>query len=206
MMATLLLSQGVPMFVAGDEFGRSQGGNSNAYCQDNEISWIDWESIRPQDEAFREFVKRLIRLRREHNVFCRQRFFFSRTIKGTEITDIAWYRSDGQELTPDDWGDRTMHCLSFLVRGEAGEYHLTPRGEPQPDDSFFVILNAHFEGLDWTLPSIFAGKRWRLLIDTESNDNVAGALHEDGDAYPAAPRSLIVFIRDQDRTSGDRAA
>ena len=204
MMATLLLSQGVPMFVAGDEFGRSQGGNSNAYCQDNEISWIDWESIRPQDEAFREFVKRLIRLRREHNVFCRQRFFFSRTIKGTEITDIAWYRSDGQVLTPDDWSDGT-NCLSFLVRGEAGEYHLTPRGEPQPDDSFFVILNAHFEGIDWTLPSISAGNRWRLLIDTESKDNVAGALHEDGDAYPAATRSLVVLVRHQDQVEAPTA-
>jgi isoamylase len=200
-MVTLLLSQGLPMLVAGDEFGRSQGGNNNAYCQDNEISWLDWQAISEDDQAFRDFVRRTINLRRKHivfrrAVFRRARFFFSRSIKGTEIKDISWLRPDGQEFSPTDWGDGSIHCLSFLVRGEAGEYHLTAKGEPQPDDSFFVILNAHFEGTDWVLPSISAGNRWRLLIDTESDDNVSGALHEDGEAYPVAPRSLAVFIRE----------
>jgi isoamylase len=196
MMTTLLLSQGLPMMVAGDEFGRSQGGNNNAYCRDNEISWIDWEGISPEEQQFLEFVKRVIKLRRDHIVFHRQRFFFSRSIKGTEITDIAWYRPDGEDLTEEDWGDGTACWISFLVRGEAGEYHLTPRGEPQPDDSFFVILNAHHEPIDWTLPGMSAGHRWRLLIDTDSEDNIAGQqVFEDSHAYPAAPRSLCVFVR-----------
>jgi glycogen operon protein len=186
------------MLVAGDEFGRSQGGNNNAYCQDNEISWIDWQAISEDEEAFRDFVRRVIKLRRDHIVFRRARFFFSRSIKGTEIKDISWLRPDGQEFSSDEWSNGGIHYLSFLVRGEAGEYHLMAKGEPQPDDSFFVILNAHYESIDWMLPSIDAGTRWRLLIDTESDDNVAGALHEDGNIYPAAARSLVVFIRDQD--------
>jgi isoamylase len=184
------------MLVAGDEFGRSQGGNNNAYCQDNEISWLDWQAISEDDQAFRDFVRRTINLRRNHIVFRRARFFFSRSIKGTEIKDISWLRPDGQEFSPTDWGDGSINRLSFLVRGEAGEYHLTAKGEPQPDDSFFVILNAHFEGTGWVLPSISAGSRWRLLIDTESDDNVSGALYEDGDVYAATPRSLAVFIRE----------
>ena len=199
MMATLLLSQGLPMLVAGDEFGRSQGGNNNAYCQDSEISWIDWTAIGEDDVAFREFVKRVIRLRREHIVFRRQRFYFARMLKGTEIVDIAWYKSDAQDLGPDDWSDPEMHSLAFVVRGEAGEYHLTPRGEPQPDDSFFVILNAWHEGVDWTLPPMSAGDRWRLLIDTESPNGLDGdRVFADGEVFPTAARSMAVFIRHAD--------
>ncbi|MGE5441648.1 MAG: glycogen debranching protein GlgX [Bacteroidota bacterium] len=197
-MATLLLSQGLPMLVAGDEFGRSQSGNNNAYCQDNEISWVDWQGISENDKAFCDFVRRVIKLRRDHIVFRRARFFFSRSIKGTEIKDISWLRPDGREFSPEEWGNDGIHYLSFVVRGEAGEYHLTAKGEPQPDDSFFIILNAHYESIDWTLPSIGAGSRWRLVVDTESDDGVAGALIEDGDVYSTAARSVVVFIRDQD--------
>ena len=197
-MATLLLSQGLPMLVAGDEFGRSQSGNNNAYCQDNEISWVDWQGISENDKAFCDFVRRMIKLRRDHIVFRRARFFFSRSIKGTEIKDISWLRPDGREFSPEEWGNDGIHYLSFVVRGEAGEYHLTAKGEPQPDDSFFIILNAHYESIDWTLPSIGAGSRWRLVVDTESDDGVAGALIEDGDVYSTAARSVVVFIRDQD--------
>jgi glycogen operon protein len=197
-MATLLLSQGLPMLVAGDEFGRSQSGNNNAYCQDNEISWVDWQGIAEIDKAFCDFVRRVIKLRCDHIVFRRARFFFSRSIKGTEIKDISWLRPDGREFSPEEWGNDGIHYLSFVVRGEAGEYHLTAKGEPQPDDSFFVILNAHYESIDWTLPSIGAGSRWRLVVDTESDDGVAGALIEDGDVYSTAARSLVVFVRNQD--------
>ena len=198
-MTTLLLSQGLPMLIAGDEFGRSQGGNNNPYCQDNEISWVDWQAISEDDKAFCDFTRRVIKLRRDHIVFRRARFFFSRSIKGTEIKDISWLRPDGQEFSPKDWSNGDIHYLSFLVRGEAGEYHLTAKGEPQPDDSFFfIILNAHYDGIDWMLPSIAAGSRWRLMIDTESDDGVAATLLEDGNVYPAAARSAVVFIRDQD--------
>ena len=195
LMATLLLSQGLPMLVAGDEFGRSQGGNNNAYCQDNEIGWIDWDGITEEDQAFREFVRQVIKFRQDHIIFRRARFFFSRKIKGTEITDISWLRPDGQEFSPEDWSDGDIHYVSCLMRGEAGEYHLTARGEPQPDDSFFLILNAHFENIDWTLPTMSAGERWRLLLDTDMNGNLVGSFYEDGGTYAAAPRSLAVLVR-----------
>ena len=196
LMATLLLSQGVPMFVAGDEFGRSQGGNNNAYCHDNEISWIDWQAISDEDKAFGNFVRRLIKLRQDHIVFRRHRFFFSRAIKGTEITDISWIRADGQAFEDEDWGSGDIHWVSFLVRGEAGEYHLTARGEPQPDDSFFVILNAHHDAAEWVLPSITAGVGWSLLFDADlDNGSDSEQLYEDGSAYPVAPRSTVVFVR-----------
>ena len=187
------------MLVAGDEFGRSQGGNNNAYCQDNEISWLDWENTSEEDQAFREFVCQAIKFRKDHIVFRRARFFFSRKIKGTEIKDIGWLRPDGQEFSPDDWDDSGIHFVSCLVRGEAGEYHLTAKGEPQPDDSFFLILNAHFENIDWTLPTTSAGDRWRLLMDTAMDGNLVGSFYEDGGTYVAAPCSLTVLVRHQDK-------
>ncbi|MBK8175824.1 MAG: glycogen debranching protein GlgX [Rhodospirillales bacterium] len=202
LIATLLLSQGLPMIVAGDEFGRSQGGNNNAYCQDSEISWIDWQAIDAEEEAFREFVKSVIQLRRQHIVLHRQRFFFSRSIKGTEITDIAWYRPDGKDLDQDDWGDGGLHRISFVVRGEAGEYHLTPRGEPQPDDSFFVILNADHEVVEWTIPTMSAGHVWQLLIETDRDEIVDGETYGDGDLFAVQPRSLAVFIRKHEVENG----
>jgi isoamylase len=199
MMATLLLSQGLPMLAAGDEFGRNQGGNNNAYCQDNEISWIDWEEVTEEDQAFREFVRQVIKFRQDHIVFRRARFFFSRKIKGTEIKDISWLRPDGQEFSSEDWADHGIHYVSCVVRGEAGEYHLTANGEPQPDDSFFLILNAHFENIDWTLPAMSAGDRWRLLMDTGMDGNLVGSFYEDGSIYPAVPRSMAVLLRHQDQ-------
>ena len=162
MMATLLLSQGLPMLVAGDEFGRSQGGNNNAYCQDSEISWLDWKGIDDEGEAFLDFTRALIRFRRDHIVFHRTRFFHARFIPGTDIQDITWLKADGIEMAEADWGDGGARSLSFLIRGEAGEYHLTAEGEPQPDDSFLVILNAHTDAIEWTLPSLAAGHAWTL--------------------------------------------
>ena len=198
LMATLLLSQGVPMFVAGDEFGRSQGGNNNAYCQDSEISWVDWQGISTDETLFVDFVRRLIQLRRDHIVFRRHRFFFSRAIKGTEITDISWLRADGSSFADEDWNSGDSHALSFLVRGEAGEYHLTARGEPQPDDSFFVILNPRHNAVDWSLPAMAAGLGWSVLFDTDLDDGIdSAAVRDDGTPYPVAARSMVVFVRIQ---------
>ena len=196
MMATLLLSQGLPMIVAGDEFGRSQGGNNNAYCQDNEVSWIDWEGIDEEGRAFLAFVQSLIRFRRDHIVFHRSRFFHARFIPGTDIQDITWLKPDGAEMAEADWGDGGARSLSFLIRGEAGEYHLTARGEPQPDDSFLVILNAHAEAIEWTLPALAVGTGWILSIDTDRDDPMAGGDEfEDGSVYSVQPRSLVVLVR-----------
>jgi len=195
MLATLLVSQGLPMLVAGDEFGRSQGGNNNAYCQDNEISWLDWD-IDEENQKFLEFSRRLIQLRREHIVFHRNRFFHRRFIPGTEIQDILWLNPDGTHMGEDDWGDPGRSWLSFLIRGEAGEYHLTAAGEQQPDDSFLVMMNANHEDKAWTVPELEVGTRWQVLIDTSSDDGFSDTTYcADDESYPVKSRSFVLMLR-----------
>jgi glycogen operon protein len=197
LMATMLLSQGLPMLVMGDEIGRSQGGNNNAYCQDSDISWMNWEAIGDDDRHFVAFVQYVIRFRREHIVFHRSHFFHQQFIPGTEIADITWMKPDGTPMADQDWGDPFAKCLGYLIRGEAGELHLTPLGEAQPDDSFYLAFNAHHEAVEWTLPKIETEIDWRLVLDTASDNNIGGAgpVIAAGDTYEVQPRSLAVFIR-----------
>ncbi len=195
MLATLLVSQGMPMIVAGDEFGRTQGGSNNAYCQDGEISWLDWD-LAAENESFTNFARRLIQLRREHIVFHRNRFFYRRFIPGTDIQDVQWLNPDGSEMSDGDWDGGDRHWLSFLIRGEAGEYHLTAAGEQQGDDSFLVILNAHHQELEWTVPELDVGKRWQVLIDTSSEAGFPEEVYvADGDIYPVRSRSFVLMLR-----------
>ena len=165
LMATLLLSQGVPMLLGGDELGRSQSGNNNAYCQDNEISWIDWE-IQDEAAAMLEFTRRLIALRREHIVFHRSRFFHSRTIPGTDIQDVVWLHPHGREMTESDWHDGHGKTLGARLSGQAGLMHLTPRGEKESDDTFLIVMNAAAEDVRFQLPSEVAGSHWETVVDT----------------------------------------
>ncbi len=165
LMATLLLSQGVPMILAGDEIGHGQGGNNNAYCQDSEISWIDWGNIGEEGEAMLAFTRRLIRLRRAHVVLHRSRFFLGDKVPGTEVKDVVWLRPDGREMRDDDWGFGPARALGLLLSGEAGLMHLTQRGDPAPDDTFLLLMNAGHEPVTWRLPPA-PGARWRLVIDT----------------------------------------
>ena len=141
-LATLLLSQGVPMLLGGDEFGRSQGGNNNAYCQDNEISWLDWEGMGDEGKALLSFARKLILLRRAHIVFHRHRFFLGQIIPGTEVKDVVWLRPDGAEMSEEDWGNAQAKALAVRLSGEPGLMHLTERGEQEPDDTFLILLNA----------------------------------------------------------------
>ena len=143
LLATLLLSQGVPMLVAGDEMGRTQGGNNNAYCQDNAISWLDWEHT---DAELVAFVRRLIGLRRSHPVFHRRHFFQGQSIHGAEIKDIHWLKPDGTDMSDHEWGHEFARCLGVYLSGEA----LTERdrrGHPLRDDNFLVLFNAHHDTL-----------------------------------------------------------
>ncbi|MFZ1413313.1 MAG: glycogen debranching protein GlgX [Defluviicoccus sp.] len=197
LMATLLLSQGMPMLVMGDELGRSQGGNNNAYCQDSEISWVDWDAASESDRHFLSFVQQMIRLRREHVVLHRSRFFHQQFIPATEIRDVTWLKPDALEMTADDWGDPSTKCLGYLLRGEAGELHLTPLGEALPDDSFFIAFNAYHEPVQWRLPRIEIDILWRLVINTASENNfgAAGPLIPAGDTFEVQPRSLALFVR-----------
>ena len=193
LLATLLLSQGVPMIVAGDEIGRTQGGNNNAYCQDNEVSWIDWDAV---DDDLLSFATRLLQLRREHVVFRRSRFFLGQTIVGTGVKDIVWLRPDGSEMTPEDWQNPGAKCACFMLSGEAGQTHRTAEGEPEPDDTFLVILNAGSADVAFKLPLPTRGARWAAVIDTASGNGLnEGAIFRGGRPCTVRAQSVLVLVR-----------
>ena len=210
-LATLLLSQGVPMLVAGDEFGRTQGGNNNAYCQDSPISWIDWPGIDEEGQSLVEFTQALIALRRHHIVFHRDRFFHGKPIAGTQVKDIAWLRPDGEEKRAEDWGTGYARFTSFLLSGEAGHYHLTARGEAQPDDTFLVILNASPEVVPYQIPTVVQGGSWETLIDTaaDSQTDFGGVRQYHGGAtLSVGAQSLVLLVRrltEPDASAGDES-
>jgi isoamylase len=164
LLATLLLSQGVPMLPAGDEFGRTQQGNNNAYCQDNEISWLDW-SPEHLDAALLEFVRRLVALRRAHPTFRRRRFFQGREIHGPGLSDIVWLAPDGNEMTDAQWHEHHTRCLGMYLDGAAINEH-DDRGRRVHDDDFLVMLNAGGSDIDFPLPRPHARSEWSLVLDT----------------------------------------
>jgi isoamylase len=188
-LATLLLSQGVTMLLGGDEFGRTQRGNNNAYCQDNEISWYDWDRV---DDDLLDFTRRLIALRREHPVLRRRRWFQGRSIRGS--VDLGWCRPDGAEMGDDDWDAGSAPAVGLFLNGSA----ITDRdrrGQRVSDDSFLLLFNAHDEPVEWTLPKQWGGS-WELVLETDT----AASDHEgetlDGAAtLPVAGRSVVVLRR-----------
>jgi isoamylase len=163
-LATLLLSQGVPMLSHGDELGRSQRGNNNAYCQDSELSWIDWSAAR-EHEVLTQFTGRLAALRRAHPVFRRQRFFQGRPIRGSSIHDIAWLRPDGQHMTERDWSAHSRPTIAIFLNGQ-GIPDRNEVGERIVDDSFLLLVNAHHEPVTFTLPPESYGRGWEIVLDT----------------------------------------
>ena len=164
-LATLFLSQGVPMILGGDEMGRTQGGNNNAYCQDNETSWFDW-SLKEENADLIALTARLAEFRREHPVFHRRRFFQGRPIHGTDVTDIGWFRSDGTEMEEEDWESGFAKSIGLFLNGEAIP-DPDPRGEKITDDSFLLLLNAHHENLPFTIPKKDWGDHWVVVLDTD---------------------------------------
>lgn len=162
LLTTLLLSQGVPMLLAGDEMGRTQKGNNNAYCQDNEISWVDWLKT---DQSLLEFTRKLIELRRNHPVFCRRRWFQGQPIKGTGVEDIVWFLPDASEMTEEHWNNDFAKSLGIFLNG-LGIHWVGPKGEQITDDNFYIIFNAHFEAVPYKLPPEKYGKHWKKVLDT----------------------------------------
>jgi isoamylase len=194
LLATLLLSQGVPMLLAGDEIGRTQGGNNNAYCQDNATSWLDW-NIDADRSRLLDFVRRLVHLRRTHPVFRRRHFFQGRPLHGGEAKDIVWLKPDGAEMTPDEWDQNFARCLGVFLAGDAlGE--TDARGNPVTDATFVVLFNAHHDAVPFRLPEYRAGP-WLALLDTARDDGLApdGAFNA-GSVYPLEGRSLALLIGD----------
>jgi len=164
-LATLFLSQGVPMLVAGDEISRSQNGNNNAYCQDNEISWLDWVNA---DKELLKFTQKLIHIRKSHPSFCRRRWFKGRPIKGVGLEDIKWYQPGGEEMTEENWKQDFAKSLAVYLNGQ-GILTVGPKGEAIIDDSFYVIFNAHHDTLEFKLPIEIYAKEWKKIIDTSTN-------------------------------------
>jgi glycogen operon protein len=183
-LTTLLLSQGVPMLLAGDEMGRTQEGNNNAYAQDNKVSWFDWEDI---DEDLLVFTRRLISLRKAHPIFRQRRWFQGRPIRGS--VDIAWFRSDGEEMSEEDFNTSHRRSLGMFLNGKAIQGR-DLRGQSVRDDSFLVIMNANAEKVVWKLPSAVE-LEWSVVVDT-SGDLAEGTPLEDGSLL-VAERSTVVL-------------
>ncbi len=158
-LTTLFTAQGVPMLLAGDELGRTQKGNNNAYCQDTELSWVDWTAV---DESLLGFTRWIIAFRRDHPVFRRRRFFQGRPIRGT--LDVGWFKPDGKSMTDDDWDVGYARSLGVFLNGKGIPGH-DERGSPVTDDSFILLFNAHTGGVRWTIPAEYAAT-WRLVLDT----------------------------------------
>jgi glycogen operon protein len=180
-LTTLMLSPGMPMLLSGDEVANSQGGNNNVYCQDSEIAWLNWPGIAAEEEALLAFTRRLIRLRRRHVVFHRNRFFGSAVIPGTEIKDVVWLRPDGQEMTRPDWEDPKSKALGIRLSGEAGLLHLTERGEQEPDDTFLLLVNASERDVRFRVPDE-GEQKWRTVIDTAREEGFVRARRKEAGA------------------------
>ena len=186
-LASLILSQGVPMLLAGDELGRTQQGNNNTYCQDNELSWLDWEHA---DDGLIAFTAEVLRLRREHPTFRRRRYFQGKSLRGQ---DLQWLTPDGVEMSPENWSDPFARCIGAQFHAEGFEEH-GPRGEPITDADFLLLLNAHYESIEFRLPE---NTRWRTLVDTGRDLDPRKASDEQRERYLIGARSLALLIREQ---------
>lgn len=192
-MATLILSQGVPMLVAGDEIGRTQDGNNNAYCQDNALSWLTWD-LSTGDANFLKFVRRLIQLRQAHPVLRRRRFFQGRPIKGAGVKDLTWLRPEGGELSDYIWHMHYARCLGMLLIGELLEDY-DPRGRLIEDKNFLILLNAHHEEISFKLPRISPQTQWKLVFDTSFKEGMdGGAVYFPATDYSLQGRSIVLLM------------
>lgn len=193
LLATLLLSQGVPMLLAGDEIGNTQNGNNNAYCQNNEIGWLDWS---PSEErtALLDFVRHLIALRRTHPSFRRREFFVGRPVNGDLIKDLLWLKPDGLEMHDKDWGDGNARCLGMCSVG-SGIVDIGKHGESITDDDFLVLFNAHHDDIDFVLPDL-PGASWNAVLDTSVETGEAPVqAFAAGETYGLRARSLALLTR-----------
>lgn len=188
-ITTLFLSQGVPMLVAGDEISRTQRGNNNAYCQDNEISWLDWANA---DKVLLEFTRKVIQLRKSHPVFCRRRWFQGQRIHGIGVEDIAWFSPDGSEMSDEDWNNGYAKSLAVFLNGQ-GIHSVDDKGKRIVDDSFYVIFNAHYGSIDYRLPEKKYGSTWIKVIDTSSNDVAEGDSFNPGETIRVKSRSVVLL-------------
>jgi glycogen operon protein len=189
-LATLLLSQGVPMICGGDEFGRTQQGNNNAYCQDNVLSWVHWDWTSGQKDLV-EFTRYVVQLRKEQPVLRRRKFFQGRSIRGAGVKDIAWYEPRGREMTDKAWDDHFARCLGVLLNGNTLD-ETDERGKAVVGDTLFLMFNAHHDSILFRLPMKRPGEKWERLLDTADEQIKAGPLARDS-TYKIRGRSVVVL-------------
>jgi glycogen operon protein len=190
-LTTLFLSQGVPMLLSGDEMGRSQGGNNNAYCQDNEISWLDW-GLATAEHDLLEFTEMLAALRRDHPLFRRRRFFLGhQPATPDETDDIVWLTPAGEKMTQSDWDAGYAKSLGVYLNGEAIS-EPDPRGDPVSDDRFLLLFNAHSEPITFTLPPARLAPSWEVVVDTANTDSV-GSRWQPGSELKVTSRAITVL-------------
>jgi glycogen operon protein len=190
LMATLLLSQGVPMICGGDEIGRTQRGNNNAYCQDNEISWTHWD-VSDSDRAFYEFTARLVAYRRSNPVLRRQHFFAGRPIRGDQTKDIAWIDPSGKEMSDSAWHEPNVRCLGIRLDGDSLD-EVDSRGRPLRGDTVLILLNAHDGVIPFKLSAFVRRPIWECLVDTAMPER-EGKRFRGGSRYDLPGRSLVLF-------------
>lgn len=191
-LATLILSQGVPMLLAGDEIGRTQLGNNNGYCQDSDIAWIDWQVDRQRQELLK-FTRFLLQLVHQHPVLRRRTFLYGRRTRGSEVKDLTWLRPDGIEMTEEDWGNPEARSIGLRLAGDALE-ELDERGNWIMGDTLLIALNAHHEPVPFLMPAHRSKLRWELLLDTrEATGRRRYRLLRGGGLYTLEARSLALF-------------
>jgi glycogen operon protein len=184
-----LLSQGTPMLLAGDEFKRSQQGNNNAYCQDNAISWVDWD----QAEASRsliDFVRRILEIRRQYPVLRRGRFLTGERNEDLDVKDVTWVNANGNELEQGAWEDGNMRCFGMILDGRAQATGIRRRAS---DATMLVFLNAHYDLVNVILPTVTGGRAWTRLVDTNAPDLPSDSC-DFGSEYQMTEQSLLLFV------------
>ncbi|MBV8278297.1 MAG: hypothetical protein JO170_23975 [Verrucomicrobia bacterium] len=183
------MSQGTPMLVAGDEFGRTQSGNNNAYCQDTEISWLDW-NISEKGKSVIRFLQKLTDLRHKYPILRRNRFLTGQYVEEVGVKDVTWINANGSEMTPEQWQDDRMACFGMLLDGRA---QATGIRKSSNDATLLLVVNGHGDLVEFALPECYGGMQWSLLIDTNITDSSVKGAFDPGHKYGVTARSLLLF-------------
>ncbi len=189
-LGTLLLSQGTPMMLAGDEFGRTQQGNNNAYCQDNPISWVDW-SLKDRNQPLIRFVQKLTWMRHKYPILRRSRFLTGEYSNELDVKDVTWINASGAEMQPENWSDKGMRCFGMIIDGRAQPTGVRQRGT---EATMLLVLNGHFDLVEFSLPTAPGGNTWTRLIDTNLPEDTGTPAFKAGESYGVTARSLLLFV------------
>jgi glycogen operon protein len=200
MLGTLMLSQGTPMLMAGDEFGRTQGGNNNAYCQDNEISWVNWD-IKEKGQCLLTYAKKVIGLRRRYPILRRDRFVNGEYLEDLGVKDVTWINANGKEMEDEHWGDSGMRCFGMLLDGRAQPTGIRALGK---EATLLLVLNDHSDMVNFIMPACVGGETWSLLVDTNEPCKSVDATLRTGQEYGVTAHSLLLLKLNSDNAgSGD---